>query len=1308
MLKRLDRASKVAWCPSARYGSLIASGTIAGTIDDSFETRSQLELYDTDLGIEGPNMTLLGSVVCKDSFHSVAWGKKGIEDGRYSYGLLAGGMSDGAINIWDTSAIVKNQPNSLISRSELHKGQVLALEFHPQQVNLMASGSSDGEVYIWDLADPGAPKASPPHTQVRNHQPGVSAIAWNKAKSVPQIIASSNELGETTVWDLRLKRSIITFRQASRPAQVRTSAISWNPDASVQLGVSYIGSPIVEIWDLRHSMTPKTKLEGGHSNSVLSLDWCKHDANMLLTTGDDGRTILWNPTTGQMLTDTTSSGQTCFDIQWSDNIPSLYLSCSYDGVVGVHSQSTAGPAHVPKWHGRQVGATFGFGGKLCTFGLEPPPPAPAKGAVPAPVARKIKVTTLESDPNFTQLAAEFQGVLDSNNWVGLCDQKIGAAPSETERTTWEFMKILLQDPASQRADLLKKLGFEAPSKEEPVAEKKEAAAAAQQEQVPDDLPEAEDFFSSMASQPAESEPQPEAAEQKEPQETGPPPVNASESEEDVAIKQALVVGDFKSAVQLCIKADRLADAIVFSSLGGPQLWEETKATYFQNHKHGFVRNVLQKVVNQDLGLLVAESETSKWRETLAMLLTYAQGENYRNLVNQLAAKLESNDIHASLLCYLCASNVDKAVEIWSKQGDSSNPNQTLFYCIEKSCVLAKATKPHLPEDQSPRISALFGEYANLLVAQGCMAQALNFLQGSGSAESAVLMDRIFRSLPSEVQHSGNPPPFPFQAKNVNVHPAQAQALQLDMQQRQQAEYAQQQQQPLQQQQQPQQQQFGQRQQQRQQQQFGQQQQQRQQPGQQQFGQQQNQFQPQQRQQPQFNQPNRFGSSNSPAQPNNTFQPANQAPNRFQPNNTFQPPNVNNPTFPAPAQKQSPPGVFNPHANKPSQPQFNRPGTFDPNANTGGVQQPKMMGMPQPGAQPKPQPSMPSFNQNQPGGNRNAMPMPGQNQPSMPGFQSRPGAPGANLNQPPGQPQQRPGMPVPGQPQRQHPMPMPQPGMPIQQQQQRSGAPMPVPPGAPMPMPSQSQPQPQQQQPRPGMPVPMPGQLQQQQQPRPMMPSNGMPMPGQQQQPTMRPLMPSNGMPQPSPNSMPQPVANGMSQPNNSMPSNGMPPHQNSMPQGRMPTMGQPAVRPNVFQPQPSQPKPQPAVFSPPTAAAAPAAAAPAAAASPPPPLSGQGANIKASVDAVCQKLEGSPNIKPIEKKRLQDALKKLAALWDKLARNELSPACMAALQAMCDAMSAGDWVTAGNSHKSLVQNEWKDNASWIPVFKTIMLVGKRC
>ena len=44
-----------------------------------------------------------------------------------------------------------------------------------------------------------------------------------------------------------------------------------------------------------------------------------------------------------------------------------------------------------------------------------------------------------------------------------------------------------------------------------------------------------------------------------------------ESDEDAALKQALIVADFKTAVDICLKLDRIADALVFGSCGGEVL-----------------------------------------------------------------------------------------------------------------------------------------------------------------------------------------------------------------------------------------------------------------------------------------------------------------------------------------------------------------------------------------------------------------------------------------------------------------------------------------------------------------------------------------------------------------------------------------------------------------------------------------------------------------------------------------------------------------------------------------------------------------
>ena len=208
LLAEIHRAAKVAFCPSPLYPSLLAAGTIAGTIDDrSFETRSSLELYDLALSSSSTPTPpiLLGSLTTKDCFHSVAWGSKGIggSDGM-SHGLIAGGMSDGAVNIWSAAALLNRSPVSapgtpplsaapgaanpaLLSRSEQHKGQVHGLQFHPSQPNLLASGGSDGVVLVWDLADLKAPRAAKPNPTLTGHEAGVTCVGWNK--KVPQVSA---------------------------------------------------------------------------------------------------------------------------------------------------------------------------------------------------------------------------------------------------------------------------------------------------------------------------------------------------------------------------------------------------------------------------------------------------------------------------------------------------------------------------------------------------------------------------------------------------------------------------------------------------------------------------------------------------------------------------------------------------------------------------------------------------------------------------------------------------------------------------------------------------------------------------------------------------------------------------------------------------------------------------------------------------------------------------------------------------------------------------------------------------------------
>ena len=69
---------------------------------------------------------------------------------------------------------------------------------------------------------------------------------------------------------------------------------------------------------------------------------------------------------------------------------------------------------------------------------------------------------------------------------------------------------------------------------------------------------------------------------------------------------------------------------------------------------------------------VEASDVGKWGETLAVLSTYAKSEEFPTLCEALGAKLDAGGDKASAcLTYLCALNIEKAVEFWTAELESA-------------------------------------------------------------------------------------------------------------------------------------------------------------------------------------------------------------------------------------------------------------------------------------------------------------------------------------------------------------------------------------------------------------------------------------------------------------------------------------------------------------------------------------------------------------------------------------------------------------------------------------------------------------
>ncbi|MBA0559875.1 hypothetical protein Golob_016814 [Gossypium lobatum] len=123
---------------------------------------------------------------------------------------------------------------------------------------------------------------------------------------------------------------------------------------------------------------------------------------------------------------------------------------------------------------------------------------------------------------------------------------------------------------------------------------------------------------------------------------------------DDAVQRALVVGDYKGAIEQCIAANKISDALVIAHVGGSSLWESTRDQYLKMSRLPYLK-VVSAMVNNDLTNLVNSRPLNFWKETLALLCTFAQGEEWAVLCDILATKLMvAGKTLAATLCYICA------------------------------------------------------------------------------------------------------------------------------------------------------------------------------------------------------------------------------------------------------------------------------------------------------------------------------------------------------------------------------------------------------------------------------------------------------------------------------------------------------------------------------------------------------------------------------------------------------------------------------------------------------------------------------
>ncbi|KAF4663760.1 protein transport protein S31 [Perkinsus chesapeaki] len=831
-----NRTAFIAFAPEGasspdRRNVLAMGGATSGISGNDFSTNTKLEFAKMDLGSNDAEMPILASIDLESPFHSLDWGTFP-DSSKLPMGILAGGLGDGTVRLWDPSAILDGggREHGTLNEMQLHNGMpTTALQFHPAKPGLIGSGGADGEVNIISCDNPRNPSVfKPTHGPNKHAGTEVTCLDWNR--KVQHILATaSGTNGLTVVWDLKSKKEVIGFRDPGN--RTRVSSLLWHPDIPTQLLVAYNddNNPTVQFWDLRNCRYP-FKETSGHTKGITCASYCPQDSSLLLTSGRDNRSVVWHMGEGPSVAagqgvpnqDQSSSSSSsmdifaelqctspAFDVAWSHASPGIVATSNTNGKVCVQSvaarQYVTNVRNPPKWQKEPVGVSFGFAGKMVSFG---------------PNSTEVNIQVVPEEPALVKEADRFENYLARGALKEYCEVKIDETKDDHEKLSWDIMSCLFDE--DYRQEVVGKIGIDhndivraaeqylgrpvkrdrsdnAISAQGGATQGEMADGQQMQEQqvAPMDSEQAENLFDTLARTNEESEQQ-QAAEQGGGGSSAggllSPIADVTRTETDWSsgvehiIKQSLLVGDLNAAVDCCMRSGKYADALLLASGGGQDLWLRTRDEYMRRQQDPFFRMV-SYIMTNDMDKLVATSDLNTWQETLAILCTYANEQEFPQLCETLAQRLEKErfDVRAAVLCYMICGNFTQTVRIWASMSTpgASSQSTALQDLVEKMAVMQAAVKY---EGKDTIFVSKVSRYAQMLANSGRVTAAMRYLTiikdpnggnqyqhsaaaAGHNASSDILKDRIYNSAPLGVMNQivPTPPPFPFQP--VSLQPA---------------------------------------------------------------------------------------------------------------------------------------------------------------------------------------------------------------------------------------------------------------------------------------------------------------------------------------------------------------------------------------------------------------------------------------------------------------------------------------------------------------------------------------------------------
>lgn len=608
------------------------------------------------------------------------------------------------------------------------------MRFNAKQHNVLCSGGSKGEIYIWDANKIETPGYAPfvPGTAM-TPMDEIYSLAWNQNQG--HVFASAGSSGFASIWDLKAKKEVIHLSHTSSITGQKNqlSIVEWHPNNSTRIATAS-GSdsdPSILVWDLRNANVPLQTLSQGHTKGVLSLDWCKQDETLLLSSGRDNSCVLWNPESGQNLTQFPTRGNWCFKTKFAPQAPDLFASASFDNKIEVQTlQNITCTLDVDATATKQQESETEFWNNVSVQDANEKPvvnvlQAPAWYGNKSPAAqwafggKLVQITNDRKGVKITKPAipgAEKNVLLDealkSKDFNPIINKRLVQSIDATNEEDWNLLEKLSLD--GKDAFLKEALAFD----DEDLNEDNEK----------ENKDDGGDFFSSLNDQFV-----PEGSFE----------LDTTGKLNDLV--RNLVVGDKKSAISSALDQELLLESLVIAlDCEDRSLKQKVKNAYFAKFGNtSSLARALYCVSEGNAEDIVDNIDVKQWRYAVKAIYSYTTDIVKRNeLLIKLGDRIsESGHRQDALLLYLSAQSLDKVASIWLKEfmgleSKLKSKKDTIYEAhlecltefVERFTVFISLISDEQHQSlANEELIAKFLEFVNLTSANGDFDLALKFL-----------------------------------------------------------------------------------------------------------------------------------------------------------------------------------------------------------------------------------------------------------------------------------------------------------------------------------------------------------------------------------------------------------------------------------------------------------------------------------------------------------------------------------------------------------------------------------------------------